>query len=74
MIYYFFMMTVSIIGKNNKKDYLTEKETAMKLFQKKTTVKSYDKENKIPIIKANICNGEQITGFKDIHTGKIDAD
>ena len=29
-------------------------------------------ENKKPVIKASICNGEQIAGFKDIHTGKID--
>lgn len=34
--------------------------------------KSYDKENKKPIIKASICNGEQVAGFKDIHTGRIE--
>ncbi len=44
----------------------------MGLFKKKTTVKSYDKENQKPVIKASICNGEQVAGFKDIHTGKID--
>lgn len=44
----------------------------MGLFKKKTVTKTYDKENKKPIIKASICNGEQIAGFKDIHTGKID--
>ena len=32
----------------------------------------YDKENKKPVIKASICNGEQVVGFKDIHTGKIE--
>ena len=32
-------------------------------------VQSYDKENKVPIIKASICNGEQVAGFKDIHGG-----
>ena len=32
----------------------------------------YDKENKKPVIKASICNGEQVAGFKDIHTGKIE--
>ena len=29
-------------------------------------------ENKKPVIKASICNGEQVAGFKDIHTGKIE--
>ena len=24
------------------------------------------------MIKASICNGEQVAGFKDIHTGKIE--
>ncbi|GAB6127891.1 hypothetical protein JCM17204_04820 [Blautia stercoris] len=32
----------------------------------------YDKENKKPVIKASICNGEQVAGFKDIYTGKIE--
>ena len=43
----------------------------MGLFKKKTVTKTYDKENKKPVIKASICNGEQVVGFKDIHTGKI---
>ena len=44
----------------------------MGLFKKKAVTKTYDKENKKPVIKASICNGEQVTGFKDIHTGKIE--
>ncbi len=44
----------------------------MGLFKRKGIVKSYDKNNKIPVIKASICNGEQVAGFKDIHTGKIE--
>ena len=44
----------------------------MGLFKKKSIVKSYDKENKRPVIKASICNGEQVAGFKDIHTAKIE--
>lgn len=44
----------------------------MGLFKKKTVTRSYDKENKKPVIKASICNGEQVAGFKDIHTGKIE--
>ena len=30
-----------------------------------------DKDNQIPIVKCNICNGEQVAGFKDVHTGKF---
>lgn len=44
----------------------------MGFFKKKSIVKSYDKENKRPVIKTSICNGEQVAGFKDIHTGKIE--
>ena len=44
----------------------------MGFFKKKTVIKTYDKENKKPVIKASICNGEQVAGFKDIHTGKIE--
>ena len=45
----------------------------MGLFRKRGIVKSYDRENKKPVIKASICNGEQVAGFKDIHTGKIEG-
>jgi hypothetical protein len=38
----------------------------------KPAAKSYDKDNKKPVIRASICNGEQIAGFKDIHTGKFE--
>ena len=34
--------------------------------------KTYDHENKKPMIKASICNGEQVAGFKDIHTGAFE--
>lgn len=44
----------------------------MGLFKKKIVTRSYDMENKKPVIKASICNGEQVAGFKDIHTGKIE--
>ena len=44
----------------------------MGLFRKKTVTKTYDQENKKSVIKASICNGEQVAGFKDIHTGKIE--
>lgn len=44
----------------------------VKLFKKKSMIRSYDRENKKPVIKASICNGEQVAGFKDIHMGKIE--
>ncbi len=44
----------------------------MGLFKKKTVTKAYDKDHKKPVIKASICNGEQVAGFKNIHTGKIE--
>ena len=44
----------------------------MGLFKKKPATKTSDKENKKPVIKVSICNGEQVAGFKDIHTGKIE--
>lgn len=35
-------------------------------------VAEYDRENKKPVIRCSICNGEQVAGFKDIHTGKFE--
>lgn len=29
----------------------------------------YDRENWKPVLKCSICNGEQVAGFKNIHTG-----
>ena len=42
------------------------------LFKKKSDKKTYDKENQRPVIKASICNGEQVAGFQDIHTGAFE--
>ena len=33
-----------------------------------------DKTDKIPAIKCSICNGEQVAGFKNIHTGAFEDD
>ena len=52
--------------------YIGDEEIGMGLFKKKTLVLTYDKENKKPVIKSSVCNGEQVAGFKDIHTGKIE--
>lgn len=34
--------------------------------------KTYDKENLRPILRCSICNGEQVAGFKNLHTGKFE--
>ena len=44
----------------------------MMFFKKKAEKKTYDKENKKPVIKASICTGEQVAGFQDIHTGTFE--
>ncbi len=41
-------------------------------FKKKIEKKTYDKSTKKPIIKASICNGEQVAGFKNIFTGEFE--
>lgn len=38
----------------------------------KTDIKQYDKADWKPVIKCSICNGEQVAGFKDIHTGRFE--
>ena len=44
----------------------------MGLFKKKIVKKTYDKEKMRPVIQASICTGEEVAGFKDIRTGKIE--
>ena len=58
-------------GSNEKIEWNTEVK-GMGLFKKKVLVQTYDKENKKPVIKSSICSGEQVAGFKDIRTGKIE--
>lgn len=31
----------------------------------------YDRDNQIPVLRASICTGEKVAGFKDLHTGKF---
>ena len=37
----------------------------------KQETRTYDRENTRPVIRASICTGEQVAGFRDIHTGKF---
>lgn len=40
--------------------------------KKKTIPKEYDKENLRPVVRSSICTGEQVAGFKNIHTGRFE--
>ena len=44
----------------------------MGIFKKKIVKKTYDREHMKPVIRASICTGEEVAGFKDIRTGKIE--
>ncbi|MCI9360769.1 MAG: aspartate dehydrogenase [Hungatella sp.] len=41
------------------------------MFGKKKRTGSYDRDNQVPVIRASICTGEKVAGFKDVHTGKF---
>ena len=41
-------------------------------FKRKIEKKTYDKTTKKPVIKASICNGEQVAGFTDLSTGAFE--
>lgn len=43
------------------------------MFKKKRKIAgTYDCERQKPVLRCSICNGEQVAGFKDIHTGKFE--
>ena len=44
-------------------------DKSLPLHPNAMTIVAYDKENKKPVIRASICNGEQVAGFKDKQTG-----
>lgn len=43
-------------------------------FGKKSAkaVRQFEKEKYKPVLKCSICTGEQVAGFKDIHSGKFE--
>ena len=41
-------------------------------FDKKIEKKEYDKSKVKPVIKASICNGEQVVGYKHLTTGAFE--
>lgn len=38
----------------------------------KLTQLTYDRQAKKPVIRASICTGEQVAGFKDLKTGRFE--
>ncbi len=50
---------------------MTERQRIM-FGKKKVQTETYDKGNVRPVIRASICNGEQVAGFKNVHTGKFE--
>lgn len=43
-----------------------------KKMEKTANKHNYDPARYLPILKCSICTGEQVAGFKDIHTGKFE--
>lgn len=41
------------------------------MFHKKAKPQGYDRETQRPVIRAGICTGEQVAGFRDRRTGKF---
>lgn len=42
------------------------------MFRKKQIKQAeYDRENWKPVLKCSICNGEQVAGFRNLHTGEF---
>ena len=44
----------------------------MKFFKKNHHLKTYDPNHQKPVLKTSICTGEQVAGFKNLQTGKIE--
>lgn len=42
------------------------------MIKRKIKKEPYDRTRKRPVIRASICNGEQVAGFKEIETGKFE--
>lgn len=41
------------------------------MFKRKKPAMAYDPAAQRPVLKCSICTGEQVAGFKDLRTGKI---
>lgn len=67
------MLLVKRIGMSGSNEKVYIKERRFSMFGRKKVEKiEYDKENQRPVLKCSICNGEQVAGFRNIHTGKFE--
>lgn len=41
------------------------------LFRKKRETRTYDRETQAPVIRASICTGEKVAGFRNLRTGRF---
>lgn len=41
------------------------------MFHRKIKKEAYNKDEQKPVIRSSICTGEQVAGFRDLHTGKF---
>ena len=46
-------------------------EQEQKQEQKQDGEFCFDRKSQKPVIRSSICTGEQVAGFKDLHTGKF---
>ena len=67
-----FYRIYSIIKRSDVSPALMIMNKVLPMFKKKPQRPKYDKTNKKAVLKCSICTGEQVAGFKDIHTGKIE--
>ena len=44
----------------------------MRFGKKQLQTLTYDPTTQKPVLKCSICNGEQVAGFKNLQTGKIE--
>lgn len=40
--------------------------------KKNKQLSTYDKTGKVPVIRASICTGEKVAGFKELESGKFE--
>lgn len=63
------------MGKNGgamKADFFEKRRKKNAADRTKAIPQTYDRERYRPVLKCSICNGEQVAGFKEIHTGKFE--
>ena len=39
--------------------------------RRKNAVPAFDRTGKVPVVRASICTGEKVAGYRDVETGKF---